>query len=227
MQRAVNLNAISKSTREIYHSLRSEVIGTYYRLRVLRQLFTSNETVALLNKIAIRFFKMLKLDLLDTIIMAINRLLDPAKTGNRHSNASLQQLIISLDPTEHVNLIMDLNNILDQVKGKSPRIRQWRKKWAAHRDLEVVQGLAPMPATSLPEIDDVLKLIGRFLNEFETVCQDPRVEINLYGKTNREVEEIAESERLKIGPPNDYENMIFRDDGTTILDLITRVNHPQ
>jgi hypothetical protein len=170
---------------------------------------------------------MLKLDLLDTIIMAINRLLDPAKTGNRHSNASLQQLIVSLDPTEHVNLIMDLNNILEKVKGKSPRIRQWRKKWAAHRDLEVVQGLAPMPATSLPEIDDVLKLIGRFLNEFETACHDPREDINLYEKTDKEVEEIVESEQQKISSPIHYENIIFKDDGTTILDLITRVNSPQ
>lgn len=218
------MNTISTSTRELYQSLRSEVIGVNYRVRVLRQMFTSEETVDLLNKTAIRFFTTLKLDLLDTIILAINRLLDPAKTFGKYPNASLQQLVESLDSTTHVHLIAILSATLDQIRAKSARIENWRDKWAGHRDLKVVQGLAPMPATSLPEIDEVMTLIGRFLNEFERVCQDLRVEINLYGKTASEVAEIAENEGLKIGTPTDYENMLFPDDGNTIIEIIKRGN---
>ena len=222
-----NLNTFSKSTRELYHSLRSDVIGIHYRLRVLRQLFTSKETVDLLNKAAIRFFTTLKWDLFDIIAIAISRLTDPAKSSKRYHNASLQQLIDNLDPNTHTQLILSLTGILAQIKAKSPRIENWRKKWAAHRDLEVLQGQAPKPAVSLPEIDEVLALIGKFMNEFERVFQDPRVEINLYGKTVPEVEEVVESERLKIGPPSPYENMLFQDDGNTIINLIKGAIYPQ
>lgn len=213
------LNSISKSTRELYSSIRSELIRIHYRVLLIRQLFTSQDTNDLLNKTAIRFFNTLKWDLLNTIAIAISRLTDPAKSFKKFKNASLQQVIDSLDSSAHSDLIHSLTDILVQIKAKSPQIENWRKKWAAHRDFDVVQGYAPMPATSLTEIDDILSLIGKFVNEFEHVCQDPKIEINLHD-TPLTAEELDEMERLKILPPNAYENMIFQDDGNTIIKII-------
>jgi hypothetical protein len=218
------MNTVSASTRELYHSLRSEVIGVHYRVRVLRQFFTSQETVDLLNKTAIRFFTTLKLDLLDTIVLSINRLLDPAKSFNRFANASLQQLIDSMDPTIHLTLVGRLRALLDQTRLRSARLENWRDKWAAHRDLGVLRGQIPQPAISLPEIDEVLDLIGKFMNEFERVCRDPRVEFDYDGTGTPEEfsQKVLEWERLKIGPPLDYANLIFQDGGESLIDLIKR-----
>lgn len=224
---AERMSAVSTSTKKLYHSLRSEVVQIHYRRLLVRQLFASEDTNELLNKAARHFFTTLKWDLLDTIAIAISRLTDPAKSSRKFDNASLQQLIDSLDAGSHSVLINSLKNIYTEIKSKSARIENWRKKWAAHRDMEVIQGATPKPAMSLVEVDEVLVLIGKFLNEFECVCQDPRVEINLYGKSVSEVKEIAENERLKIGAPIDYENMVFQDDGRTILALINRANSPQ
>jgi hypothetical protein len=217
------LNNISKSTRELYSNIRSELIGIHYRVLLVRQLFTSEDINDLLNKTAIRFFSTLKWDLLNTIAITISRLTDPAKSFRMFKNASLQQIIDSLDSTAYSELIGSLTKILIQIKAKSSRIENWRKKWAAHRDFDVIQGHAPMPATSLAEIDQVLSLIGKFLNEFERVCQDPEIEINLYDNPIT-AEEIDEIERLKILPPNPYENIIFQDDGNTIIELIRKAN---
>lgn len=90
----------------------------------------------------------------------------------------------------------------------------------------MIQGDAPMPATSLTEIDDVLDLIGKFINEFERVCQDRGIE-NIRG--DREpIEEysrrVLERELLKIHAPIPYGNIIFSDDGITIIELIKRAN---
>jgi hypothetical protein len=203
------------------------VVGIHYRVRVLRQLFTSQETVDLLNKPAIRFFITLKWDLMDTIAITISRLTDPQKSRNKYLNASLPQLIDSIDAGARPQLVSSLKAIFTQIKAKSVRIENWRRKWAAHRDLEVIQGKTPKPAMSLPEIDEVLALIRKFMNEYENACQDPRVEINLYEKTAFEVKEIVENESLKIGSPTDYENMVFQDDGNTILNIIKRANSQQ
>src|SRR5688572_15198772 len=140
------MGKVNDSTRELYRSIRSELINIHYRHLLIKQLFTSEDTNTLLNKTAIRFFTTLKWDLFNTITIAISRLTDSAKTG-KYKNASLQQLIDSLDSNYDRTLINTLKDILTSVKAKSPRIENWRKKWAAHRDLEVVQGFAPMPAT--------------------------------------------------------------------------------
>jgi hypothetical protein len=217
------LNNISKSTRELYSNIRSELIGSHYRLLLVKQLFTSQDINDLLNKTAIRFFSTLKLDLLNTIVIAISRLTDPAKSFKNFKNSSLQQIIDSLDSSAYSELIGSLTNILGQIRAKSSRIENWRKKWVAHRDFEVVQSHTPMPATSLTEIDELLSLIGNFINEFERICQDPKIEINSYDNPIT-AEELDEIERLRIFPPHPYENMIFQDDGNTIIELIRQAN---
>jgi hypothetical protein len=218
------LNNISKSTRELYSNIRSELTGIHYRVTLVRQLFASRDINDLLNKTAIRFFTTLKWDLMNTIAIAISRLTDPAKSFNKFENASLKQIIDSLDSGTYPELIHSLTDIFAQIKAKSSRIENWRKKWVAHRDFDVVQGHAPMPATSLSEIDEVLSLIGKFVNEFERVCQDPKIEINLNDHPLT-AEEFDEMERLKINQPLPYENRRFLpDDDNTIIELIKRAN---
>ena len=221
------MNAVSKPTRELYSNLRSEIIRIHYRLQLVRRLFVSLDIVDLLYKTAPQFFRTLRIDLMDTIVIAISRFTDPAKSFNQFDNASLQQLIHSLDSNIYSDLIRSLTNILDQIKAKSSRIEKWRKKWAAHRDFAVVQGLIPMPATSLVEIDVVLTLLGSFMNEFESVCQDRNIEYVNDGTMPPEefAHLISEGERLKIFPPTSYENIRFYpDDGNTIIELVKKAD---
>ena len=216
------MTKLNKSTREIYRDIRSELIGVHYRLLLIRQLFTSEDTNNLLNKTALRFFTILKWDLFNTITIAISRLTDPPKSFNKYQNASLEQIINNLDSRAYSKLSQSLSKILLQIRSKSSRIGNWRKKWAGHRDFDVVQGSAPKPAISLPEINEVLVLIGKFLNEFEEVFQDPKIEINFYENPNA-AKELEETERLKIFPPNRYEEMHFLgDDGDTIIEIIKK-----
>ena len=218
------MTAISKVARELYSNIRSDVIGIHYRRQLIAELFTSEEINELLNRTALRFFTTLKWDLLDTIVIAISRLTDPPKSFRKCSNASLLQLVLSLDSETDKELIRSLTSIWAQIQAKSTRITGWRKKWAAHRDLEIIQGAAPKPAISLVEVDEVLTLIGKFLNEFERVYQDLQLEIDL-DTFPLSAEEFDEMERLKIHQPFIYENIhFFPDDGNTIIELIKKAN---
>jgi hypothetical protein len=211
---------VPNQTRELYRSLRLEVFGIHYRLRVLKQLFTSQEIVDLLNKTAPSFFKMLKIDLLDTVVLMISRLLDTTKTFNKYPNASLQQLIDGLDLTACPELIAELKGLLKGIKTKSERLKYWRDKWTGHRDFDVLLGLASTPKISLIEFDDTLSLIGKFLNEFEGRFYDK--EINLI-ENLLSIEDINELSRLKVYQPSPYEDQRFpSDDGNSIINLINK-----
>lgn len=109
---------ISKSTRELYSNIRSELIGIHYRVILVRQLFTSQDTNDLLNNTAIRFFAALKGDLMNTIAIAISRLTDPAKSFNKFKNASLQQIIESIDNRclFRINPLLDGHSCTDKSK---------------------------------------------------------------------------------------------------------------
>lgn len=219
----------SDELRKLYRSLRSDVIGINYRLLLLKQLYTSESTVRLLLGVAKRFFIVLRNDLLDAIMLAIGRLLDRAETKRgkmTYCNASLKQLVEHVrfsDQSAHMDLVNKLEMILKELHSQFPRILDWRNKWAAHRDLKHVQSEDP-PGTSLAEIEEFILLAGLFLNVFERVYADEPEEINLYGKSESEIPEIAEAESLKIFAPASYQDIAFEDDGNTILELIRRAN---
>lgn len=215
------MTILTKPVRELYRNIRGELIRLHYRRLLIRQLFTSPDTNELLNTAAIRFFTTLKWDILDTITIAISRLTDPPITRG-FKNASMQQFIKNLDSSAYPDLVKSLNALHAELKSKAARIINWRNKWSGHRDFDVVEGRAPLPAMSLLEVDDALGLIGKFLNEFEIVFQDIPSEINLFDHPEL-AKELDEIERLKIFSPMPYDNMQFLpDDGNTIVELIKK-----
>lgn len=230
------MSEVSTQTRKIYRNARRELILLHYRLRLIKQLFIEQDIVDLLNKTSPVFFRTLRSDLLDTIVIGISRLLDPANTLGK-PNASLKQLTNSLDPNAHTELISSLRSILVDIESSSGRIKSWRNKFASHRDLRVVEGIDPEPAINILEINEVFELSGKFLNEFEIVCQDQTEEINTYGKPLDEIQEMIEKEDSKeqtnIFPPANYELIVIAvtgssknpEDCTQIIDIINKANY--
>jgi hypothetical protein len=215
------MSTLTKSTRDLYYDIRAELVNLHYRKLLINRLFTSQETNDLLNKAALRFFTTLKWDLFDTITIKISRMIDPAVSMKKFNNASLKQLISNIDSTTNLDLVNLLNDIHKQLEKETKRIVNWRNKWAGHRDFDVVQGLSPDPAISLPEIDKALSLIGKFLNEFEAVFQDNPVTYLFNGEySDVEIEEKLVSQ---IHPPTPYEDRVFHpDDGDTIIELVKK-----
>ena len=178
----------------------------------------------MLNKAAIHFFPTLKWDLLNTITIIIGRLIDPPVSFKKFHNASLQQLIDQLDSSKYPDLVNSLNSILSRIKTKSARIEKWRNKWSGHRDFDIIQGKDPLPAITLKEVDETQILIGKFLNEFESVFQDFKMEVELDGNPNL-VKELDDIRQLEIYPPTPYEGRSFLpDDGNTIIELVRKAN---
>jgi hypothetical protein len=206
--------SLSKDAREIYANLREELLGLQYRYFLLNQLYADQDTYDLLLKVSRKIFYTHKADLLDLITIIIGRLCDSRDSQHyEHNdlNASLDQLIYYAGPTTQ----RKLNRIRVKIINKSKRIRNWRNKWSGHRDAEIVQKIIPYPSMSVPEINEVITLIGNFLNEFEEEYSDKKVEY-----CNVDVVAVEEGERLRIHEPVSYTNTIYLDDGMQLVRII-------
>lgn len=100
-------------------------------------------------------------------ILSICRITDPAKTFG-FENLSLLHLRQGLDSSQHSALPAKLDATLSTIEPRILPFRDWRNKKYAHGDIPTVLRLAPTPLPNLTkdEIDEVLRLLAKFLNDF-------------------------------------------------------------
>jgi hypothetical protein len=220
------MNAASRPTRELYRHLRSETSQVFFRWKVFQQLFSSPEVVELLKKLAPRLFFTLRSDLLDAIALSLSRLTDPSETRRGERNASLQQLINSPDVKTDAMLVQELNHHLYEMRDECKRIDIWRNKWTAHRDYQSAVKVDPdwRIGFSPREVNCALAELGAFMNAFENRFQDPPRPFVYDNRVSPEefAREFRDFEDHKIDPPIHYDQIVFTDDGETLLDLLRK-----
>ena len=98
--------------------------------KTYRQLFGSQGVVDVLVGAAKTTAGLIQQSFLETIILSMSRMLDPAKMG-KFENLSIEAIVCDLPPraTEFERLLDDLRRDLKTIRG-------WRDKFYAHRDAE-------------------------------------------------------------------------------------------
>lgn len=160
---------IPDSVREIFDDLKSEIVWTHCRWIMYRQLFDTNEErIDLLNECAGTFFNQLHTVLLDDVILSLSRLTDPHQAFSRE-NVVLSQLIEKLDENANSKLIIKLKERLEIIRKKCTNFRIIRNRRIAHRDLGTALKtfIDPLPRVSILMIEEALKEVCLFINEFE------------------------------------------------------------
>ncbi len=167
-------NEIPEDLRGLFELLRSDVIELQARWKMFKELYATNQTrLELLRESASWFFETLRVILLDDVILGIARLTDPARTLGQE-NQSLEKLMISIDHTDHPDLVLVLERLLKLAQDESQPFREHRNKRLAHRDLEkrLEPGEDPLPDLSFAAFDRALKAVSDFLNEIEVHFAD-------------------------------------------------------
>ncbi len=119
------------------------------------QLFGTEERVALLNRRTPEIFGRLQRALIDSIILEIAKLFDPAKMGrDKKETLSLLGVVesLALDPIEMDRLMAEIRTI----KLKLPAIMDQRHGRIAHTNKSIALGLAVLDAVSRDSILDAL-----------------------------------------------------------------------
>lgn len=136
----------SSDAQKLLSLMKTELKLLADKILVYREVFGSDEVVALLSVAAPNFCKICFDALFDDLVLSLTRLADPPATSG-HLNASLGQLVSLLDP-EVVPGSGDIANLRDELLGACKRLRCHRNKRIAHLSHEF--GFSQAGATDNP-----------------------------------------------------------------------------
>lgn len=158
------LESMGEDAFPVYGELYQDVCHLHSYWKVFIKLFGDDEAVSLLNATAEYAASAIQLALVESVVLRITKLTDPAKQ-KRYENLSLEQLWKRL---ESEDLRERLRPVLDEIQKRVEPMRTRRNKRLAHRDLD--HALDPekvLPGLSKSGIEEVLVLIRNFMNELE------------------------------------------------------------
>jgi hypothetical protein len=137
-----------------------------------QQLFSSGERrVELLNEFVPEFGATLQELLADVIILGICRLCDPAKQ-RKFENMSLEYLLSQIQPAPSASEASHLAGLLSAIGDSIKPLQDHRNKRLAHHDRKrALSSIEILPGVTLPEINEILAKIRKFLNTIESYGQ--------------------------------------------------------
>lgn len=158
-----------KEVEEVYEPLWQQVCTLHSSWGMFCKLYTKEETVRFLNKMAGGFFGMLQRILINEVLLSVSRLTNPPQSRvkkEEKDNLTLSLLVQRIDQTQYPKLNAELEQQLKMVGAACEFTRPHRNKRIAHFDLET---LLNAPATNLPiankqKIDLAIKEISALIN---------------------------------------------------------------
>ena len=147
---------------DIFRILKADTNGIFGGFKIYNQLFESQETVDILNACGSTVFFTYQNSFLDSCILFISRMTDPASTS-RNDNLSLKSLISKL-PAGCSELE---ERMLKEISSINQAIRAVRSKRIAHCDTDVRSGKSVLEPIEFLHIKDGLDAIAETLNMYE------------------------------------------------------------
>lgn len=208
-------STIAKPIRMLYRDIRGEVLHLFFRWHLYNRLFEKDAaTLEVLNRTAVYFFVTLRADLIDTISIAIARLLEKPRTQGSE-NASMPQLagqIRDIAP----DLASMLDDHIEKAKEHSKEIVHYRHKWQGHRDLDVVLKREKL-GFNREDVSNTLAEMNAFVNEFETRYRDAPFIPDGALSGEEQLARSNEYDEYKVFEPVAFENTIYIGDGEKLI----------
>ncbi|HEV3298347.1 MAG TPA: hypothetical protein VG055_01815 [Planctomycetaceae bacterium] len=182
---------LTATQKEIFDRLEAEISETHYRWNIAKQLFVVEQhddadeqqealekgmaRYALMNQMAGNFFDALRDMMFDTVFLHICRLTERAEKTDKSGNVieesivieQLRKIVDSLTDPSVASLAAELKKRHDDVKLKCAPLRKHRNKRISHLDMTTLSPATDvLPEITIRSIDDALKAICDFVNEF-------------------------------------------------------------
>jgi hypothetical protein len=154
---------------DVFKKISVDITWLHARWIIYKQLFgISQKRIDLLFSCAPAFFYLVHQILLDDMLLALNRLAEPADKPP-HGNLSLEQIAIRLRDDGHKVLIDSLYEKLEVFREQCRPFAPHRHKRIAHRDLRISlnSDAEPLPGISRQMIDDALASVRDYMNTVE------------------------------------------------------------
>lgn len=162
-----NEKSIPPTLQPVFEQLSNQTSWLHVRWKLYRQLYGTNQRrVDLLNECAQVVFNVMQFALLDDVVLTLYRLAGPRQSKGKE-NMCLAQLVDGVRKCGHLELAVQLKDRLDTFGQKCKPLQARRHRWIAHCDFETALGRRPQPAVSRLMVEEALKILRDFLNEFQ------------------------------------------------------------
>lgn len=157
---------MNRVTKSLISKIEKQIGQASIRFELLLNIWGSQENLTVLNGVAGNVFLQFHNSLIETVVIGINRLCDPAQDRRGNKNLSLERLIISLpngtkkNKDFHEQLLM----LEKKIKKEVMKLNKFRSKRVAHNDYptHVRDWHKKIPNHS---IDRSLKMMEEFVNK--------------------------------------------------------------
>lgn len=199
--------SIPSDINEVYRALFQEVCHLHRKWGVFRHLYVSGqEIVDLLNAAGGDYFGITQTLLAHDIVLTIARLTDRKQSAGRE-NLCLEQLIHSVDSSQHSQLRQNIEQIYFQTKPKFAFAKTYRNKLIAHYDFTVKLARSPEPPIpttidiedGLEGIRDVMNAIPQYFVGLEIATVNYYDLVTRPGGENRLIARLRAVEKATVG----------------------------
>ena len=127
---------MNQVTKNVISNIESQIKQASIRFELLLNIWGSKENLTILNGVAGNVFLQFQNSLIETVVIGINRLCDPAQDSQGNKNLSLERLIISLpkETKKNKDFHEQLLILEKEIKKEVKKLNKFRSKRVAHND---------------------------------------------------------------------------------------------
>lgn len=161
--RARSVQVMGQELGETYEALWQEIVWLHSKWAEYAVLYGTKESrVALLNKAAPRFARLIQDTLWEDVVLHIARLTDPPKSAGKH-NLTIQSLATHIGDSATRAKVEEL---VARAIEQAEFCRDWRNRHLAHRDLHLAlaRGAEPLKTGSRQSVREILQTMDQALD---------------------------------------------------------------
>ena len=160
-----HINAMGPELGPIFHQLFHECAWLHMKWSEFRALYATSETrIALLNRAAGGFFRIVQIVMREGILLHLARLTDPPSSGGK-PNLTLRRLPPLV---EDASARLEVQQLVDEAVAACAFAKQWRNRHIAHRDLDLHLGTGadPLPVAEERSVDLAVTAVSASIEWF-------------------------------------------------------------
>ena len=150
---------------ELMKRFEHDLTIAFLDVQEFRKIFTENDTKnKILNKTAPNFFRSYQRYFWNNIILSITRIIDPPRSRSNY-NLTID-ILGKLAEDNNLSCLDEIKSIIENVHEKSKKIKLWRSKIIAHRDVNyALKSNFDNLKIYLTEVEEILDSIGNCVNK--------------------------------------------------------------
>lgn len=150
---------------ELIKIFEKDLTAVFLGVQEFGKIFTENDIyIKILNETAPNFFLSFQRYFWNNVILTISRFIDPRISFSKN-NLTID-ILVQLAEDNNLSCLDEIKKIIENVREKSKKIKLWRSKIIAHRDVDyALKSNFDDMKIDLAEVEEILDSMGDCVNK--------------------------------------------------------------